>query len=244
MNKGTCFLTYIPLRSEPGSGAEMVTSLIFGESYDILETRDGWHRIRTAFDSYEGWIHNNAFSEYESFYVINDALYVEASAKHQKIFIPCGGAMPESGSFYIGEERFTIEKKLKTNHHLPMPLRLVKTAQTFLNTPYLWGGRTFMGIDCSGYMQVVYKACGLDLPRDTSQQIYVGHDVAFSDIKACDLVFFRNYGGEKVSHVGMMMDKKQIIHASGKVKINDLSKEGLYIDGQLAYEILAIKRMI
>jgi hypothetical protein len=246
MEKGTCMITYIPVRNEPRPGAEMVTSLIFGESYTILETAGDWLRIKLDFDAYEGWISINSHAEYLEFNTVNDALFLEAAGKHQRLMIPCGGAIPESGTLVADGEKYIIEKKLKTNHHLPLPLRLLKTAQSFMNTPYLWGGRTFMGIDCSGFIQVVFKACGMALPRDTKQQVNSGREVSFEEIMACDLVFFTSPGSEKVSHVGMMIDKNNLIHSSGKVKINRLSPEGLFIleKDRLTYALHSIRRVI
>jgi len=243
-DKGTCLLTYIPIRRTPDSASEMVSSLIFGESYTILGVSNDWLNIRMDFDQYEGWIHSNPYEEYQEFKVVSDAYFLDAVGKNQKLMIPCGANIPESGVVLSDGEKYVIEKKLKTNHHLPLPLRLTKTAQSFLNTPYLWGGRTFMGIDCSGFMQVVFKSSGLSLPRDTSQQIHCGTPVNFKDIKSCDMVFFSTLASDHVSHVGLMMDNKQIIHASGKVKINELKSDGLYINGKLSYKTLTIQRII
>jgi gamma-D-glutamyl-L-lysine dipeptidyl-peptidase len=244
MDKGTCLLTYVPMRKEPNSASEMVNSLIFGESYNILESTNDWLRIQTDFDHYEGWISRNAYFEHQEFNSVCDTLLIEALGKQQRILIPCGANIPENGMFHVDGEKFIIEKKLKTNHHLPLPLRLTQTAKSFINTPYLWGGRTFMGIDCSGFMQVVFKSSGIILPRDTKQQIDIGTEVMFDDIKTCDLVLFKSLTSEHVSHVGMMLDKKHIIHASGKVKINELNTNGLTINGKLAYRTMAIKRII
>lgn len=243
-SKGTCLQTFIPMRSEPRSGAEMVSSLIFGESYNITERQKDWLKIVTDFDQYEGWISANCYEPFTSFSQLVDTDYIEAFAKGEKIAIPCGGLIPNSKKFTLHDKTFELKFNLKPNHHLPLKLRLINTAKTLLNAPYLWGGRCYMGIDCSGFVQVVFKANAIDLPRDTKQQIKCGTGVSISEIQSGDLVFFKKPEGENVSHVGLMISDTDIIHASGRVRIDKLSKEGIVIDKQLAYSILDCRRII
>lgn len=244
MNKGTCLLSYLPMRSEPRSGAEMVNCLLFGESYQVLEAADAWLKIKCDYDGYEGWISQSAQSEFVSFPQMVDALFVEAVSNGSKFYIPCGAMMPSDNKLNLDGQTFTVTQKLKTNHHLPLSIRLLNTAKAFLNTPYLWGGRSFMGIDCSGLMQIVFKVNGILLPRDTSKQILEGSAINFGEQQACDLVFFSKPGADKVVHVGMMLNEKHIIHAGARVRINELSSEGIFMDGALAYQLMTIKRII
>lgn len=222
----------------------MVSSLIFGESCTVNETKDGWAHIKTDFDEYEGWVSADSLSPFAPFDVINESLFLTALGTKQRILIPCGSLMPERGAFEIDGDKFEIEKKIKTNHHLPLPLRITNVALSFLNVPYLWGGRTFMGIDCSGFTQVVYKACGISMPRDSSEQAVSGKETNFDSIKPCDLVFFSRPEASNVSHVGIMLDNKRIIHASGKVRIDELIPEGIKTSGALKYKTAAIRRFI
>ncbi len=242
--KGTCLQTYIPMRSEPKSGGEMVSSLIFGESYLVLETQNDWIKIVADFDHYEGWISANTYSDYTPFNHLVDLVFVEAFSKGESILIPCGGLIPDSRKFNIRDKVFELKFNLKPNHHLPIKLRIINTAKSFLNMPYLWGGRCFMGIDCSGFVQVVFKANQIDLPRDTKQQIREGAPIDFTDLQSGDLVFFKKPGAENVSHVGLMINASEIIHASGKVRIDRMSKEGLMIDKVLAYELMDMRRLV
>ncbi|MFM6982794.1 MAG: NlpC/P60 family protein [Chitinophagaceae bacterium] len=243
-NKGTCLIAYVPLRSEPRSGAEMVSSLIFGESYTIIEQQDGWLKVKCDYDQYQGWMSKGSHSAFREMPEITDSLYLEAPGYHQKLLIPCGGQIPEGMQIEVDGHVYDIKRKLKTNHHLPQRMRILKTAQMFINSPYLWGGRTYMGIDCSGFMQVVFKANGIFLPRDTSQQIQIGKSITFGEQEAGDLVFFSQPGKTNVSHVGLLMEKHKVIHASGKVQETELSQEGMHMNGELSYALIGIKRVL
>jgi hypothetical protein len=238
-------LSYLPLRKTADSASEMVSALLFGESYTVVSEQNGFLEIICDYDSYHGWISKPAYSQYEADYSqVNEHTFLEASGEHQIMFLPCGALMPPHGKLRINNQTFTIERKLKTNNHLPLSLRLQKLALSFLNTPYLWGGRSFMGMDCSGLMQVVFKANSIYLPRDTSEQVHCGKEVKFEDRKACDLLFFSKPDTDKVVHVGMLLDKDLVVHAGPCVRTDQLQKDGLHFNGEHRYKLLTIKRMI
>ncbi len=243
-NKGTCLQTYIPLRSAASPASEMVSSLIFGESYSIHDDENGFLKISCDFDGYEGWISKNSHSEYTAYDSIVEFAFLEAKGDHHILFIPCGAHIPSEGNILIDGVSFSIDRKLKTYHHLPISIRIQKLATSFVNMPYLWGGRTFMGMDCSGFIQVVFKASGFTLPRDTSKQIEFGTPVNTKDARACDLVFFSNIDSEKVSHVGLLLDKSKIVHSSGKVRVDNFTPEGIVQDGKLIYKTISIRRIL
>lgn len=242
--RGTCMQTYIPMRMEPRPGAEMVSSVLFGESYEVIEEIADWLKIKTDFDQYVGWISGNTYHAEEHYTQVIDVDFVEAYMKGEKLFIPCGGLIPDTNKIQLGDRSFELKVNLKPSNHLPLRIRLVNTAKSLLNVPYLWGGRCFMGIDCSGFVQVVFKANGINFPRDTKQQIMEGTDKPFNELETGDLVFFAKPEKEHVSHVGMMLNKTDIIHASGQVKIDKLTKEGIVNNGQLIYRTIALKKVL
>ncbi len=233
---GICNLAIIPLRLEPSDRSEQVSQLLFGDHFTIIEQLDKWVKIETAFDNYIGWIDNKQFqtitekqfhSIEESPMVLNgDLIEYISTPKNQLIPIPLGSCLSFLDNEQINTENYSFEGikicgvKDKSN--------LVKTAFMYLNAPYLWGGKTPFGIDCSGFTQMVYKLNGYKILRDASEQATQGEALSFiEESEPGDLAFFDNEEGN-IIHVGIMMDDNYIIHASGKVRIDRLDHLGIY----------------
>ncbi len=236
MKYGVCHITIAPLRFEASDKAEMTSQVLYGESFKVLELRKSWSRIRLAHDSYEGWIDNKQYIEVkkEVYQILSDKKSIEfsldpigmtthADLTLSTIFI---GSATSSASFLkdVAQPKSGSQESLK---RLPKS-NLIDTALLFLNAPYLWGGRSTVGIDCSGFTQLVYRLNGYDLSRDASQQAEHGDILSFiEESDPGDLAFFDNAEG-KITHVGIIMKDNYIIHAHGKVRIDRLDQSGIF----------------
>jgi hypothetical protein len=233
---GICNLAIIPLRLEPSDRSEIVSQVLFGEHFEVLEELNQWRRIRMQFDSYEGWVDSKQFqviSEInfnqlsEDAVVLNSDLIEYISAPNNTLLpIPLGASLSFLNYSDVNSSHFEFEgnktsgTKEKSN--------LISTAFLYLNSPYLWGGKTPCGIDCSGFTQMVYKLNGYKLLRDATQQAAQGEALSFiEESQPGDLAFFDNEEGN-IIHVGIIMDNNYIIHASGKIRIDRLDHLGIY----------------
>ncbi len=233
---GICNLAIIPVRLEPSDRSEQVTQLLFGEHFTILEQQQKWSKIRIVFDNYEGWIDNKQYQEIseKQFDALNENPIVLSADLIEFISNPKNELLPISiGSSlsFLNDESLNISnysfEGVKTCGVKPKT-DLIKTAYMYLNAPYLWGGKTPFGIDCSGFTQMVYKLNGYNLLRDASQQATQGEVLSFiEESEPGDLAFFDNEEGN-IIHVGIMLDNNYIIHASGKVRIDRLDHLGIY----------------
>ena len=235
---GVCRLSVVPVRAEASDKAEQATQLLFGEHYEVtqLSKDKKWMKIRIHFDSYEGWIDVNQHHSIlkEHFEYINRADFkistdVTTSILYNKnpLTIVMGSIIPISGSeLFKMEEQFAFNGESKSMGQKRDAEFLKLTAQRYLNSPYQWGGKSPFGIDCSGFVQMVFKINGYKLSRDASQQVKQGKAVIFAEALPGDLAFFENKEG-KISHVGMILPEGRIIHASGKVRIDHLNEEGI-----------------
>jgi len=236
MQYGISNLSIIPMRNEADDKSEMVNQIIFGEHFKILEYRKNWSRIRLAHDNYEGWICNKQLIEItEEEYkqldkdistITNDILDIITKKQHQPIVI--GSILPnyKSGYALINNEMYQFDGL--TTQGFTQKNKLIENALIYLNAPYLWGGRSPLGIDCSGFTQMVYRLQGINLPRDAYQQAIVGTTLSFiEESEAGDLAFFDNKEG-KIIHVGIILEENHIIHASGKVRIDRIDQQGIF----------------
>ena len=218
--KAIASVSVAPVRAENSDRAEIVTQFLFGESCDILEVDKNWTKIKIHFDGYEGWVDTKQVSP------ISDADFIKRKTKTvTKNFINYQHN-GEKTLLSIGSE-IEPDNQEDTKNNFDKE-NLKKTALEFLNVPYLWGGRSFFGIDCSGFTQIVYKVNGVQLPRDAYQQAEVGEVLDFvEEAEIGDLAFFENEEG-RIIHVGIMLENQKIIHAHGKVRIDDLDCIGIF----------------
>jgi len=236
MKYGISNLAIVPMRIEAVDQAEMVNQILFGEHFKVLEIRKEWSKVRLAHDSYEGWVCNKQWIEIEEdIYkqldkevatIAIDILDIISKDHHQPIVI--GSILPsfKSGHALINNEMYRFDGL--TTAGFTKKEKLVENALMYLNAPYLWGGRSPLGIDCSGFTQMVYRLQGIDLPRDACQQAEVGTTLSFvEESEAGDLVFFDNNEG-RITHVGIILENNHIIHASGKVRVDRIDQQGIF----------------
>lgn len=258
MRYGICDLTVVPLRAEPSDKSEMVSQLVFGETFEILSRQKQWVKIRCTFDDYQGWIDDKQFqplspAETELLLnksiVVSDSILSHAKSSFREIQMVIGSTLPhyKTGSFKINNEVFeTVASVILTSSNGEDTTKAESIAIKYLHTPYLWGGRTPFGIDCSGFTQMVMKILGHKLKRDAFQQADQGVVVNFIDeARTGDLAFFQNDEG-KVTHTGIIISGGKIIHASGKVRIDSIDHFGIFNDEKKSYthHLRIIKRMI
>jgi gamma-D-glutamyl-L-lysine dipeptidyl-peptidase len=258
MYYGICLLSVIPCRKEPGSTSEMVTQLLFGEHYSVKEQNDDWVQIITAYDNYECWISRKQHtkiseSSFKSLELQSPTLSAElihniTNRTTGSVFpIPIGSSLPGfvNKECKIEDQAFTFEGKTVATYIKKTTEDIVNTSRLFLNSPYLWGGRTFMGMDCSGFTQLVYKLNGYKLPRDAYQQAELGHALNFvEEAQSGDLAFFDNEDG-RIVHVGILLNNTEIIHASGSVRIDKFDHYGIFHSENKKYShmLRVIKRI-
>lgn len=241
MEYGICLLSIVPCRKEPSSASEMVTQLLFGDHYRVTEISDDWLKIKIAFDDYPCWISKKQhFKLSEQAYnrlknelpvYSGELVQVIKDLKAQTSFpITIGAVLPflSNKLIRIDQFEFLFEGLSTSASTKKSATDIIATAFLFLNAPYLWGGKSPFGIDCSGFTQLVYKLNGYHLLRDASQQVTSGSALSFvEEAEAGDLAFFDNEEGNIV-HVGILLNNKQIIHASGKVRIDDFDHYGIF----------------
>jgi hypothetical protein len=233
---GICNLSIIPLRIEPSDKSEIVSQVLFGEHFEILELFKQWSKIKMQFDGYEGWVDSKQYqviSETDFNQLSNDSIILNSdlieyivTPDNLLLPIPLGSSLSFLNHNEINIANFNFEGT-KISGVKPKEC-IINTSFMFLNAPYLWGGKTPFGIDCSGFTQMVYKLNGYKLLRDASQQSTQGEALSFiEESEPGDLAFFDNEEG-KIIHVGIIMEDNYIIHASGKVRIDRLDHLGIY----------------
>ncbi len=253
-----CRVAVAPLRKEASDRSEIVSQLLFGDRVRLLEKTEKWCKVITLHDDYEGWM------DYKQLQLITETQFFDEKAYQHltpvqldntliasngtKYYLTPGSILPnyKDGFCVVGDEKFEVTSNPFVPSNVDFKNNVEKTAKFFENTSYLWGGRTFFGIDCSGFVQTVYKLNGVQLRRDASQQAEQGETVDFlASATLGDLAFFDNEDG-KITHVGLMLNNHEIIHSAGKVHIDPIDDQGIYSVelGRYTHKLRIIKRFV
>ncbi len=248
-----CENVFVPLRSGPSHKTEMLSQVLFGEKYSVIDKAGTWLKIETFFDKYQGWadtahIQHSIVEDGSSGQVLNRALLCHKNDK-TKIILEAGCEIynPDfvKKTFVAGSNNYTAADDFNVSV-ITSGDSFGETALKYINSPYIWGGRIPSGIDCSGLTQLVYKIHGIAIPRDSWQQAEEGNIIDFIDqSEPGDLVFFDNDKG-KIAHVGMIFSKGLVIHASGRVRIDTIDHQGIFkpeIKGY-SHRLRTIRRII
>ena len=263
--------TVVPVRENPSEGAEQLTQLLFGEVCEVLDRLPRWTKVRSILDGQEGWV---------DFKMLSPASNLIASSPHRLeavVAAPMAAATPmdggadllltlgtrlpnySHGTFEVLGQQYLIDPTCVNNttqllnsdlSRAELLNNVCATAQSLLNAPYLWGGKNLMGLDCSGFTQVVYAAMGVNLLRNAREQMTQGELVpSLADAQPGDLAFFdhadRDPKATNISHVGLLLSPTEIIHCSGCVHIDTIDEQGIHLpDGSLTHHLVQIKRYL
>lgn len=257
MSKAICLLSVIPMRKEPSHRSEMVSQVLFGEFVTISEEKDDFVKVSCLYDGYEGWVQANQLKPIDEVDIVQTTSYTNSfssliAINKTSVQVPFGTPVfcPETRSAKIaGDEINYLIAPQQIWHSQNMPFNetvLAAAYQPYINTPYLWGGKSVFGIDCSGFAQQVFKLFGVKLLRDAYLQAEQGITVeSIDDAKIGDLAFFQNEKG-RVTHVGILLNEQKIVHASGRVRIDMIDREGIVNseNGKQTHRFHTIRRIL
>ncbi|TVR77111.1 MAG: hydrolase Nlp/P60 [Chitinophagaceae bacterium] len=254
---GICDLSVIPLRSQASDKSEMTTQLLFGETVQILNEDMGWYNVICDYDKYTGYVDKKQIT------ILNEKTYKKiieqplsvaldlvqsAFASNAHIPVLAGSLFPnfDGMSFKIGKEKYIYNGQVISFESIEKPDRFIeKCALRYLYAPYLWGGKSPFGIDCSGFTQMVYRMLGIKIQRDAYQQAVEGTEVAFPELASTgDLAFFSKEKEKNITHVGIILDNERIIHACGRVRIDKFDHFGIFNEElkQYSHKLKLIRR--
>lgn len=281
--KGISLHSVVPVRTEARETAEMSTQILFAEQCEILAEQARWYQVRLCQDGQEGWVDKKMLTPLSAeeeqklpaeatAMVLMPMAYAVSENNGQTIPLTAGTRLCNynDGRFELLGVGFRIDPSMVLTAPLPLDEpHLLQAVRFFLNIPYLWGGKNAMGMDCSGFTQVVLSLFGKHLLRNASEQATQGTEVnRLEDAQAGDLAFFckpqtnhannennannaNNGAHAPITHVGILIDKQRIIHCSGRVKVEKIDATGIFSieqadakhpQGQYTHQLLSIRR--
>ena len=229
-----CMVPVAPLRATASHRSEMVSQLLFGECVNVLQEIKDFIEVESLYDGYTGWCQRSQMALVSQDFCntnhqwITTAPYTTAIINQQPITLPAGcfAGNVQNSVLQIGDNKIKFNTPDAIAASLPVS-DITSVMMPYLNTAYLWGGKSIYGIDCSGFVQQVFKALGVQLPRDAYQQAAVGEPIGFlEEARLGDLAFFDNEEG-RITHVGILQDSNTIMHASGIVRIDSIDNMGI-----------------
>lgn len=257
----TAMTPIVPLRSGPSDKDEMVSQMMFGENAAILDKQQNWSFVEIMEDGYQGWLSNSmvhpvpvglnkSLDTPDSHVLGNLFLPVINESTKSSMYIPAGSLLHHykhaSNSFIAGGFHFICNEEPFFYNKENIRDNIGRAALNFLNIPYLWGGKNPFGMDCSGFVQILFSLFGIRLPRNSRQQVKEGRTINFiTESRAGDLAFFDNQEGE-IIHTGIITSDRQIIHASGQVRIDRIDHQGIYNNylKQYTHKLRIVKSII
>jgi len=244
-----------PVRRKARHQGEMTNQLLFGDTVKVLKQKgDKWIKVRGLSDGYEGWISKLLLDEVSEKEAKAGIISANVAAEpintvlinQLPMQIPLGASLPalEGSQGKINGLVYQFNgKSINRSEIKPDSSSIKQLVAPWINAPYMWGGKTVFGVDCSGFVQVNFKMLGIDLPRDAWQQAQEGKIVdKLKEAQAGDLAFFDDH--DEIVHVGILLSNDTIIHASGKVRIDRIDKKGIVNSdtGKRTHALRVIKR--
>lgn len=260
---------YIPMRAAASEASEMVSQLLFGDTFRITDEEPRWYKVIRDCDDYVGWIdwktaeliteseYNNYLSMQHKCLLLRQPYNLvtrTANGVSGSAHLSWGSRiynMDDTGiTFRMQNQRFDVPNMTYINpvdatsmSRKACAKYLLQQAQMLLNVPYLWGGCSAFGIDCSGFTQTLYRFINISLPRDASQQATQGEEIAFEERQPGDLAFFGHDGQGRVTHVGLVGEGDRILHCSASLHYDELRADGIWKGGtDKTHDLLFIRR--